>query len=126
MKAKTIPARHASTQAFQECQSAGLVVQAIANLLGSWRVPSGGQPSLSTASPTHLLTPQKKVIIMLSGDRPETSRTLGFQTWGGAGFMMLHRPGLMFPSGRETFGRSSEEAFAALQGALAYMFGFQG
>lgn len=63
---------------------------------------------------------------MLSGDRPEDSRTLGFQTWDGAGFVMLHRPGLMFTSDLETFGRSSEEASGAIRSALAYMFEFQG
>lgn len=59
-------------------------------------------------------------MIMLSGDRPESSRTLGFQTWDGTGFVRLHRPGLMFTSDLETFGRSSEEAPGALRGALAY------
>lgn len=57
---------------------------------------------------------------MLSGDRPEDSRTLGFQTWDGTGFVMLHWPGLMFTSDLETFGRSSEEAFGCARGALAY------
>lgn len=57
---------------------------------------------------------------MLSGDRPEDSRTLGFQTWDRTGFVGLHRPGLMFTSDLETFGRSSEEALEALRGALAY------
>lgn len=39
---------------------------------------------------------------------------------------MLHRPGLMFTSDLETFGRSSEEASGAIRSALAYMFEFQG
>lgn len=63
---------------------------------------------------------------MLSGDRPEEFENARIQRWDGPGLVMLHRRGLMFTSDLETFGRSSEEAFGAPRGALAYMFGFQG
>lgn len=78
-KAKTIPARHAPAQAFQERQRAGLVVQAIANLLGSWRVPSEGRASISCGQPYKSSNREGTAMIMLSGDRPEDSRTLGFR-----------------------------------------------
>lgn len=70
-------------------QRAGLVVQAIANLLGSWRVPSEGRAGISYGQPYKSSNREETVMIMLSGDRPEL-----FQGFSNARIQIMGRAGV--------------------------------